>query len=184
MNTALKSGPEEGRKWVLGRVPTALRAWATPRGAFKDGMQPPCPRPTGNFQGQGTGSGSALSPGGPVTGHRMCPQLIPEAPLPGGPGAPHLRGTPDKRLPDTEQRGARKTETTPLRLTVKHPHPQQAEGLRTKSGASQGGVPAATPPLDPAHDPQEAAASRGVPQAGSKDCQQCPQPQPPRLFLW
>lgn len=29
MNTALKSGPEEGRKWVLGRVPTALRAWAT-----------------------------------------------------------------------------------------------------------------------------------------------------------
>ena len=28
-STALKSGPEAGRKWALGRVPTALRAWAT-----------------------------------------------------------------------------------------------------------------------------------------------------------
>lgn len=124
-----------------------------------------------------------MSPRGPVTGHRMYPQLIPEAPLPGGPGAPHLRGTPDKRLPDTEQRGARKTESTPLRLTVKHPHPQRAEGLGTKPGASRGGAPSCNTTPDWAHDPQEAAASRGVPQAGSKDCQQCPPPQPPAPTL-
>ena len=63
---------------------------------------------------------------------------------------------------------------------MKHPQPQGAEGLGPKSGASPGQCSQLQhPPPDWAHDPQEAAESGGVQQAGSKDAGNAPARPPP-----